>query len=468
MKLKSDLYSPNSLGNVYVNRTLNMKQIHYIGLDMDHTLIRYNSENFERLAHKIMKESLVRDFNYPESILQIPFEFDKAIRGLVIDKSGGNLLKLSRYGAIRSSSHGHRKVDYKTQKRLYRGTYIDLSDPNYDTVDTTFSIAIATLFGQLVDLKDSSESQTLPDYKTIADDLNFVLDQAHRKGALKNQVRDHLKDFIIQDPELVQGLERYKKHGKKIFVLTNSEFFYTKLLMDYAITPFLEHHKSWTDLFEFVITLAQKPRFFYDKLPFLKVNPDNGTLTNLDGPLTPGGIYQGGCASKFTEDLGISSQEILYIGDHIYGDIVRLKKDCAWRTALVVEEIEKEVKSLKKVEPISKQIETLMASKIPFELESSELFSDQIEKDHKKHELRIEELRHQIEEIDQKISPLIREREQAFNPYWGEVMRAGIEESFLAYQVERFACIYMAKLSDLLEHSPRTYYRFFKRPMPHE
>ncbi len=41
---------------VYVNRTLNLKRIKYIGLDMDHTLIRYNSENFEQLSHTIMKE----------------------------------------------------------------------------------------------------------------------------------------------------------------------------------------------------------------------------------------------------------------------------------------------------------------------------------------------------------------------------------------------------------------------------
>ena len=37
-------------GKVYVNRTLNLKRIRYIGFDMDHTLVRYNSENFERLS----------------------------------------------------------------------------------------------------------------------------------------------------------------------------------------------------------------------------------------------------------------------------------------------------------------------------------------------------------------------------------------------------------------------------------
>ena len=37
---------------VFVNRILNMKKIKLIGLDMDHTLIRYNSENFESLVYR--------------------------------------------------------------------------------------------------------------------------------------------------------------------------------------------------------------------------------------------------------------------------------------------------------------------------------------------------------------------------------------------------------------------------------
>ena len=445
-----------------------MKHINYIGLDMDHTLVRYNAENFEKLAHKVMKQSLVDDFAYPESILDLPFNFDQAIRGLIIDKAGGNLLKVSRHGAIRESSHGLEKNEYKFQKRLYRGTYIDLSDNNYDSIDTSFSISIATLFGQLVNLKDNSKSKELPDYKTIADNLNMTLDQAHRDGSLKSVVRDNLEDYILQDPDLVEGLEKFVKHGKKIFVLTNSEFYYTKILMDYAITPFLKDHDSWMDLFEFVVTLAQKPRFFYDNLKFLKVNPEDGSLTNLEGPLEVGGIYQGGCADKITHDLKLSPDEILYIGDHIYGDVVRLKKDCAWRTALVVEELSQEVAALKSVEKINSEIETLMDEKVLLEHELNTLSSEQIEQNHKQNEDKIQNIKLKIEVYDQQIGPLIQKQQKAFNPHWGEVMRAGIEESYIAHQVERFACIYMACLNDLLAQSPRTYFRFHKRPLPHE
>ena len=47
-------------------------------------------------------------------------------------------------------------------------------------------------------------------------------------------------------------------------------------------------------------------------------------------------------------------------------------------------------------------------------------------------------------------------------------MRTGIEESYLAYQVDRFACVYMTKLEDLLATSPRTYFRSQRRPLAHD
>jgi HAD superfamily 5'-nucleotidase-like hydrolase len=452
---------------VFCNRTLNMKRINHIGLDMDHTLVRYKSANFEGLAHLIMRQKLVDNKNYPKSILNLKFDYHRAIRGLIIDKAKGNILKLSRHTAIRTSYHGQSPIDFNQQNRIYKSTYIDIKDKSYDKVDTSFSIAFATLFAQLVDLKDTSEQKTIPDYMTLADDLNEALDQAHRDGTLKNTVRENVSHYIVRDPDLIRGIERYRKHDKKFFIATNSDFPYAKLLLDYAINPFLKGDKTWCDLFEYVIVSASKPSFFFSEKSFMKVNVNTGVLTPHDGPLVPG-TYAAGNANKFTADLGLAPDEILYIGDHIYGDIVRLKKDCAWRTALVVEELDKEVRAIKKVAPYVRQINELMAKKIPLESKIDELISIKIESGKKTQEKKIESLIKKSHEIDKKISPLIKKQNKLFNPYWGEVMRVGIEESYFAHQVERFACIYMAKLSQLLALSPRTYFRSFKRPLPHE
>ena len=74
----------------------------------------------------------------------------------------------------------------------------------------------------------------------------------------------------------------------------------------------------------------------------------------------------------------------------------------------------------------------------------------------------------EIEKIDKEIGKNIKEYESHFNSKWGEVMRAGAEPSQLAGQVERYACIYMSKISDFADYSPRTYFRPGKKKLAHE
>lgn len=454
---------------VFINRTLNMRKIKYIGFDMDHTLVRYHTKEFEQLAHEIMKKSLVEKKGYPASVLNLPFQYELAIRGLVIDRKKGNLLKVSRHGAIRASYHGTKPIDFMTQQKLYKSIYIDLSDTHlYTPIDTAFSISVATLFAQLVDIKDSPEGKdAMPDYDTIAIDVIQTLDIAHSDGSIKGTVAENLEKFIVRDPDVVAGLERYRVHDKKVFVVTNSDFYYTKLLLDYAINPFLKNHKNWEELFEVVVTFAQKPRFFYDNLRFLKVDPQTGTMTNWDGSSAKG-VFQGGGAQKFARDLGVEGDDILYIGDHIYGDILRLKKDCNWRTALVVEELGDEIEAYKQAQPSSAEIRVLMEKKEPLERELVDIISEKIETGKEADQGKVQDLQAQITDLDKQISSLIKKQQSFFNPHWGEIMRAGNEESYFAHQVDRFACIYMAKLSDLFEISPRTYYRAARRPLAHE
>ncbi len=457
---------------VYVNRTLNLKKIKYLGLDMDHTLIRYHSENFEKLSHRRMIDKLVSR-GYPDALKKLPFDFHLAIRGLVIDRKKGNLLKLNRYTAIRASYHGLKQLDFKTHQKLYRSTYIDLSNPDFLAVDTSFSISLATLFAQIIELKDAELTNKYPDYAQIADDVLEALDEVHRDGSLKEEVKNDLANYVIKDENLVRGLEKFKKHGKKLFILTNSDFHYSKLLLDFAINPFLKDSESWHDLFEYVITYAQKPRFFYDNHRFLKVNPADGTMTNIIDKLVPG-IYQGGGAKQFTASIGVDGDDILYIGDHIYGDILRLKKDCNWRTAMVIEELDNEIKSNLQAEPINHEIESLMKKKEPLEDDLTNLMSARVEVnlnnagEKKTEEKKAEDLQKQITEIDAQISHLIKKQQSLYNLHWGQLMRSGNEESYFAYQLDRYACVYMTKLSDLLEQSPRTYFRAPRRPLAHE
>jgi HAD superfamily 5'-nucleotidase-like hydrolase len=450
---------------IFINRTLNMKKIKAIGFDMDYTIVRYNTEAFERFTHRATLKKLVSDKKYSEEILSLEFDFQRVIQGLVIDKKKGNLLKVSRFGKVKSSYHGLSPIDFKEQQKMYGNGVIDLSDIHIQSLDTNFSVSNGVLYSQLVEMK--KKGANFPDFETLADDVKEALDICHSDGTLKDHVRNNISEFIIQDPEVVTLLERYKRYGKKLLVITNSDFNYTKLLLDYTINPFLKEHKDWSELFEITITLSSKPRFFTTKTAFLKIDPATGFMTNAEGKITKG-IYQGGFAGKLQKDLGLEGDEILYLGDHIYGDVVSIKKTFNWRTALVLDPLKEEIEAIRSSSFIQSEIDKQMAIKESLEhmLNDIDIRKNELHEDVSKEELN--SLFSDIDKVNAIISDLLDQHKKYFNPYWGEMMRAGLEESRFADQVEKYACIYMTKVADLISYSPRTYFRPFRRTLPHE
>ena len=409
---------------------------------------------------------LVKYKQYPEAIKKFEFNFNNAIRGLVVDSANGNILKLSRYGTIRQSFHGIWPINFADQKQIYKSTYVDLNDSNYIAIDTYFSIAFCVLYGQLVDFKDKHPT-LLPSYEVIAFDILYSVDKIHADGGLKNHICENIEDYVILDEKLVLGLLQYKKFRKKLFVLTNSDYAYSKIMLDYVINRYLPNNETWEELFDFTITLSNKPRFFYDNLKFLQVNSSDGRMLNFNGKVIPG-VYQGGNAKKFTDDLELAGDEILYIGDHIYGDILRLKKDCNWRTALVIEELGAEISGQKKSQTIQMKIARLMQDKQVLENNYVTKQTSFINTKDDKLESQLQNLQQEITDLDIQISKLLKDEGKYFNPAWGRVFRTGAEESYFANQVERYACIYMEKISDLLQLSPLNYFRSNKRLLAHD
>jgi HAD superfamily 5'-nucleotidase-like hydrolase len=453
--------------SVYINRTLNMKHIKAIGFDMDYTLVRYHSDAFEALTHSVVKNKLIQDYGYPDECAKFKFDFHRAIRGLVLDKETGNILKVSTYGKIKQSYHGLSELDYKAQQKCYQGLTVDLNDDRYRCIDTSFSIAHAVLFAQMIDLKEKKPELKIKSFYEVERDIMDAVDLAHRDNSLKSEVRKNPAKYIISDKDSVATLERLKLYGKKLWVITNSDFDYTKALLDYAINPHLKKYTNWQELFDLTVTSATKPRFFTDKNNFLKIHPESGLMSNTDGKLTHG-IYQGGNAIKIQKDFGILGDEILYLGDHIYGDILKLKKTCNWRTALVIEELVHEVDAYNKARKINDEIYNLMQTKIKFEKEVDILYAKEIEESKKPSKTELQKKFKEVEKIDQKLAALLKKHNSFYNSHWGEVMRAGVEPSYFAGQIEKYACIYMSKIADLNQYTPRTYFRPKKRTLAHE
>jgi hypothetical protein len=144
---------------------------------------------------------------------------------------------------------------------------------------------------------------------------------------------------------------------------------------------------------------------------------------------------------------------------------VSIKKRCDWRTALVLGGLDGELKAIQATRDIQAEIDRLMTRKSYLEKKSDEAEMDR----HFGGSTRLTE--EQVAELDRLntgISELLDELKPHFNPYWGEILRAGSEESRYAEQVEKYACIYMTRVSDLYDHSPRTYFRPPRRMLAHE
>src|SRR5204863_592678 len=126
----------------------------------------------------------------------------------------------------------------------------------------------------------------------------------------------------------------------------------------------------------------------------------------------------------------------------IYGDILRLKKDCNWRTALVVDELSNEIESQENAFPIAEKIIKAMNIKKDLEQRSIDLHTQSIEEKSNEDGEEIKEIQKKISTLDIEITKFLKEEQAFYNTHWGRVFRAGAEETYFAYQVERYACIY--------------------------
>src|SRR5690606_9147882 len=95
---------------VYCNRNLRMDQIEMVGFDMDYTLAIYNQPEIDRLSIEATVQKLVAR-GYPDFLLTMDYRTDFPVRGLLVDKKTGNVLKMDRYKYVKKAYHGMRPLE---------------------------------------------------------------------------------------------------------------------------------------------------------------------------------------------------------------------------------------------------------------------------------------------------------------------------------------------------------------------
>ncbi len=460
---------------IFGNRTLNMRSIKAIGYDMDYTIIHYNVEEWERTAFDYTRDRLVAA-GWP--VADLEFDLAGVIRGLTIDAELGNLVKPTRFGYVIRGAHGTRRLDYDELRTAYAGTFVDLAEDRWVFLNTLFSLSEASLFAQLVERLDRNELPGRMSYSDLYQAVRATLDEAHMPGRLKEEILADPGRFVIQDPDAVMTLLDQLEAGKRLLLITNSEWEYTSRIMEYAFDPHLPTGMSWRDLFEAVIVSADKPAFFTASRPLYRiVDEDSGFLRPQMGPLDPGGVFVGGCAPDLENHLGIYGDEILYVGDHLFSDVSVSKALLRWRTALILRELESEIEAADRFSDDEALLTELMDRKTDLERALAASRLDQLRERSGRAEPiggspppeeRIAELREALAAIDEQIAPLAQASGRQRNEAWGPLMRSGNDKSLFARQVERYADVYTSRVSNFLEATPYAYLRAARGSLPHD
>ena len=149
---------------IYVNRSLNFGNIGLIGFDMDHTLAPYNREAFEALAFTATLKKFI-DAGYPEELGSLQYKPDSVVRGLIVDRARGNILKVNGHKYVKVAYHGYSKLTKEERYKLYNHESFKAQD--FLSVDTFFALSEVQLFLEIVDYMDKNPGKIQKSFQDI-------------------------------------------------------------------------------------------------------------------------------------------------------------------------------------------------------------------------------------------------------------------------------------------------------------
>ncbi|KAF7459622.1 cytosolic purine 5'-nucleotidase [Marmota monax] len=461
-------YRREAYHRVFVNRSLAMEKIKCFGFDMDYTLAVYKSPEYESLGFELTVERLV-SIGYPQELLSFAYDSTFPTRGLVFDTLYGNLLKVDAYGNLLVCAHGFNFIRGPETREQYPNKFIQRDDTErFYILNTLFNLPETYLLACLVDFFTNCPRYTscetgfkdgdlFMSYRSMFQDVRDAVDWVHYKGSLKEKTVENLEKYVVKDGKLPLLLSRMKEVGK-VFLATNSDYKYTDKIMTYLFD--FPHgpkpgssHRPWQSYFDLILVDARKPLFFGEGTVLRQVDTKTGKLKigTYTGPLQHGIVYSGGSSDTICDLLGAKGKDILYIGDHIFGDILKSKKRQGWRTFLVIPELAQEL-----------HVWTDKSSLFE-ELQSLDIFLAELYKhlDSSSNE------RPDISSIQRRIKKVTHDMDMCYG-MMGSLFRSGSRQTLFASQVMRYADLYAASFINLLYYPFSYLFRAAHVLMPHE
>uniref|UniRef100_A0A8B9RN34 5'-nucleotidase, cytosolic II, like 1 n=1 Tax=Astyanax mexicanus TaxID=7994 RepID=A0A8B9RN34_ASTMX len=317
-----------------------LENIKCYGFDMDYTLAIYKSPEYEGLCFELLRDRLV-SVGYPHELLRYSYDPNFPTRGLVYDSSYGNLLKVDSHGNILVCAHGFIYLTGAEILHYYPTRFIQRDDTErFYILNTLFNLSETYLYACLVDFFTGCSR-----YKNCQQGFKHG-DLFMSYKSMFQDVRDAM-NYLHDTPRVPEMLSRIKNVAK-VFLATNSDYNYTEGIMKYLLEspPGSKNPKKlWRSYFDLVVVDTRKPLFFAEGTVLRQVDTNTGKLRigTYTGDLQHGTVYSGGSSDLVCDLLDVRGKEILYVGDHIFGDILKSKKRQGWKTFLVVPELAKEL-----------------------------------------------------------------------------------------------------------------------------
>ncbi|XP_072492853.1 5'-nucleotidase domain-containing protein 4 [Notamacropus eugenii] len=450
---------------VFVNRSLALGKIRCFGFDMDYTLAVYKSPDYEALAFELLLERLVC-VGYPHEILRYVYDPSYPSRGLVFDVLYGNLLKVDTHGNILLATHGFSFLTEAEIWSVYPSKFIHRDDmQRFHILNTLFNLPETYLYACLVDFFTNcsryincdtgyQHGNLFMSFRSLFQDVSEAMDNVHLSGCLKEKTLENLEKYVEKDARVPLLLGRMKEVGK-VFLATNSDYNYTNAIMNYLFDcgQVEALSRSWKSYFDLIVVDTQKPRFFAEGTVLRQVNTDSGKLRigTYTGPHQHCAVYSGGSSDIVCELLGVRGKDILYIGDHIFGDILKSKKRQGWRTFLVVPELARELTVWAQENELFEELQELEVSLV-------ELYQ---------HMDRRNCGQEDISSTKREIQRVTREMDLCYSKM-GSLFRCGFRQTLFASQLMRYADLYSSSILNLLHYPLNCLFRAAPVLMPHE
>lgn len=446
---------------------------------MDYTLAVYHQQEMDRQSIEATIDKLIAR-GYPDALRYMPYRTNFPIRGLLVDRKLGNVLKMDRYKYVKRAYHGMRELTKEQRKQAYNTHRQDPASDRYHWVDTLYALPEVTVFAAAVEHLEQVVGEC--DYDCLFSDVRDCIDQSHQDGSILDHILADLPRYVWRDPRLGETLHQLRSAGKKLFVLTNSHAPYTDTMMRYLLDDAHPEYPSWRSYFDVVVTAARKPIFFTKSEPFREIRDDGSERTVAK--LERGRTYAGGHLEILQRMLGTTPDRVLYVGDHIYGDVLRAKKQTAWRTMMIVQEMDEELAAHQSLEHSLGRLDGLeeLRFRLTDELrdmqralkglqrakDAGETLTPAEDAERVRRRRAVDRLKARIRACDREYDHLELGVGHRFHPFWGSLFKAGPETSSFGHQVEVYAGLYTSRVSNLLHYSPLHYFQSPRDRMPHE